>query len=113
MHLPTGMVLGNAFQGKAGQIHLAVTPCTKRVSVEVMKCLHRNIWLPSPWDKSAQAELSAVVCSSQANEVKIRLGIVPLYCSPVMAPSPLGAHRMPIRGCFDGESGLGIFLTTP
>lgn len=26
-HRHTGMVLGNAFQGKAGQIHLAVTPC--------------------------------------------------------------------------------------
>lgn len=57
--------------------------------------LHRNIWLPSSWDKSAQAELSAVVCSTQANQVKIRLGIVPLCCSPKMSPSPLDAFGCP------------------
>lgn len=96
-HHPTGMALGNAFQGKAGQIHLAVTPC-KACWCRSDEVLHRNIWLPSSWDKLAQA----VVCSTQANQVKIRLGIVPPCCSPVMSPS-LDAYGMPIRERLDGE----------
>lgn len=71
--------------------------------------LLRNIWLPSPWDKLAQAELSAVVCGSQTSQAEIRLGLVPLQ--PWDGPSPLGAHGMPIRERCGGERGSGLFLT--
>lgn len=107
--LPTGVASGSAFQGKAGQIHPAAT-ARKACLCRSDEVLHRNIWLPSSWDKLAQAKLSAVMRSSQANQVKIWLGIVPSHCSPVRAPSPLGAHGVPLRGCFDGERELGIFL---
>lgn len=47
VYLPTGTVLGNAFQRKTGQIHLAVTPC-KLCLRRTDEVLCRNTLLPSP-----------------------------------------------------------------